>query len=122
MDANDLADRIAALRQTGGAFDLLKTEIAGESAASLGHHGRQVEAAMNALRAFDAEGKGTADERVALLKTAATAAWKYFVQREVCGMRDHRWVIKDYGITNEVMFRMGAIDQSQPGNDVTGKA
>lgn len=111
MDASDLAARLAALRTTGGSFDLLKTEIAGESASSLGHHGRQVEAAMNALRAFDADGKGTADERVALLKRAATAVWKYFVQREMCGMRDHRWVIKDYGITNEVMFRMGAIER-----------
>ena len=111
MDANDIAARMAALRSGGGAFDLLKAEIAGESAASLGHHGRQVEAAMNALRAFDAESKGTADERIALLKKAATAVWKYFIQREMCGMRDHRWVIKDYGITDEVMFRMGAIER-----------
>jgi hypothetical protein len=110
MDANEIAARLAAARSSGGAFDLLKTEIAGESAASLGYHGRQVEAAMNALRAFDADAKGTADQRVALLKTAATAVWKYFVQREICGMRDHRWVINDYGITDEVMFRMGAIE------------
>jgi hypothetical protein len=110
MDANDIAARLAALRSPGGAMDMLKAEIAGESAASLGHHGRQVEAAMNELRAFDAAAKGTAEERVALLKKAATAVWKYFIQREMCGMRDHRWVIKDYGITNEVMFRMGAIE------------
>src|SRR6218665_3229340 len=97
---HDLVDRLAALRNSGSAFDLLKTELAGESASSLGHHGRQVEAAMNALRAFDAAAAGTADERVALLKRAAKAVWAYFVQREMCGMRDHRWVIKDYGITN----------------------
>jgi hypothetical protein len=109
--SHDLADRIAALRNSGNAFDLLKSELAGESASSLGHHGRQVEAAMNALRAFDAAGSGTVEERLALLKSAATAVWKYFVQRETCGMRDHRWVIKDYGITNEVMFRMGAIEK-----------
>ena len=108
---DDLLDRIAALRQSGGAFDLLKTEIAAESASSLGHHGRQVETAMNALRAFDAAGNGAAEQRLDLLKTAATAVWKYFIQREMCGMRDHRWVIKDYGITDEVMFRMGAIER-----------
>ena len=108
---NDLADRIAALRNSNSAFDLIKTELASESASSLGHHGRQVEAVMNALRAFDAEGKGTAEQRLALVKAAASAVWKYFVQREMCGMRDHRWVIKDYGITNEVMFRMGAIER-----------
>jgi hypothetical protein len=111
MDAKDIAARLDALRQTGGSFDLLKTEIAGETAASLGHHGRQVETAMKAIRAFDAAGKGTAEQRLALIKTAANAVWKYFVQRETCGMRDHRWVIKDYGITDEVMFRMGAIER-----------
>jgi hypothetical protein len=108
---DDLLERIAALRQSGGAFDLLKTEIAAESASSLGHHGRQVETAMNALRAFDAAGNGAAEQRLDLLKTAANAVWKYFVQREMCGMRDHRWVITEYGITNEVMFRMGAIER-----------
>ncbi len=111
MNHDDLADRIAALRHSSGAFDLLKTELAGESTSSLGYHGRQVEMAMNALRAFDADGKGTAGERTDLLKKAASAVWKYFVQREMCGMRDHRWVIKDYGITNEVMFRLGAMDR-----------
>lgn len=107
----DLADRLAAMRNAGGAFELLKTEMAGESASSLGYHGRQVEAAMVAIRAFDAAGTGTADQRIVLLKKAAKAVWGYFVQREMCGMRDHRWVIKDYGITNEVMARLGAIEK-----------
>lgn len=111
MSHDDLTTRIAALRHSGGAFDLLKTELAAESASSLGYHGRQVEMAMNALRAFDTEAKGQAAERTELLKTAATAVWKYFIQREMCGMRDHRWVIKDYGITNEVMYRMGAMEK-----------
>ena len=111
MDPDDLSARLAAMRSSGGAVDMLKAEIAGESAASLGHHGRQVEAAMIALRAFDAAGKGAADDRVALLKQAARAVWYYFVQRELCGMRDHRWVIKDYGITDEVMARLGAVER-----------
>lgn len=111
MNTDDLATRLAAMRHSGGALDLLKTEIAGESAASLGLHGRQVEAAMVALRAFDAAGQGTPDERVALLRRAAKAVWHYFVQRELCGMRDHRWVINDYGITNEVMARLGAVEK-----------
>jgi hypothetical protein len=109
--SNDLVDRIAAARQSGGAYDLLKAEIAGESASSLGYHGRQVEAAMIALRTFDAAGQGSADERLVLLRRAAKAVWGYFVQRELCGMRDHRWVISDYGITNEVMVRLGAIER-----------
>lgn len=111
MNPDDLATRLAAMRHSGGALDLLKTEMAGESASSLGHHGRQVEAAINAIRAFDAAGQGTGDDRTVLLKKAAKAVWHYFVQRELCGMRDHRWVIKDYGITNEVMVRLGAIEK-----------
>lgn len=111
MNTDDLSTRLAAMRHSGGALDLLKAEIAGESAASLGHHGRQAEAAMNAIRAFDAAGQGTAEERVALLRKAAKDVWHYFVQRELCGMRDHRWVINDYGITNEVMARLGAIEK-----------
>ena len=111
MDSNDLTERIAALRNSGGAYDLLKAELAGGSASSLGHHGRQVETAMAAVRAFDAEAKGTKEERIALLRKAAKAVWHYFVQRELCGMRDHRWVIKDYGITDEVMVRLGAIER-----------
>jgi hypothetical protein len=112
MSHDDLTNRLSALRHASStAFDLLNAEIAAETASSLGFHGRQVEAAMNALRAFDAKGEGTAGERVELLKTAATTTWKYFVQREMCGMRDHRWVINDYGITNEVMARMGAIER-----------
>jgi hypothetical protein len=110
MNTDDLAARLAAMRTPGG-LDLLMTEVAGESAASLGYHGRQVEAAMNALRAFDATGQGSPEERLALLKNAAKDVWHYFVQRELCGMRDHRWVINDYGITNEVMARLGAVEK-----------
>jgi hypothetical protein len=109
--SNDLPERIAAMRNAGGAFDLLKAEIAAESASSLGHHGRQVEAAMKALRAFDAAGGGNAEERLGLLRKASKAVWSYFVQREMCGMRDHRWVIADYGITDEVMSRLGAVER-----------
>lgn len=46
-----------------------------------------------------------------LLKTAANAVWSYFVQRELCGMRDHRWVINDYGITDDVLARLGAVER-----------
>ena len=66
---------------------------------------------MLALRTFDAAGQGSAEERVVLIKKAAKAVWSYFVQREMCGMRDHRWPIKDYGITNEVVARLGAIER-----------
>jgi hypothetical protein len=108
---HDLLERLMVARQAGGAVEMLKAEIAAESASSLGHIGRQVEASLKELRAFDAAGTGTADERLALVKKSARAVWSYFVQRETCGMRDHRWVIADYGIPGEVLVRLGAVER-----------
>jgi hypothetical protein len=36
--------------------------------------------------------------------------WKYFIQRELCGLRDQRDVIREYRIPNEVLMRLGAMD------------
>ena len=104
------ATEIAELRQrlTSG-FGPIESEVMGEKASSLGYHGRQVETAMAALRAHD-EAAGRPEERVALLKAAARAVWKYFVQREACGMRDHREAIRIYGIPGEVLVRLGAME------------
>jgi hypothetical protein len=97
---------IAELRQrlTSG-FGSIETEVMGEKASSLGHHGRQVERTMAALRAFD----GPAEERAVVLKAAVNAVWKYFVQREACGMRNHQDAIRLYGIPGEVLVRLGAM-------------
>lgn len=102
---------IAELRQrlTSG-FGPVENEVVGEKAASLGHHGRQVEKAMAALRAFDAA-PGTAEERAVLLKAAAHEVWKFFVQRELCGLRDQKDAIRHYGIPGEVLVRLGAIER-----------
>jgi hypothetical protein len=101
---------IAALRHalTSG-FGPVETEIIGEKASSLGHHGRQAEKAVAALHAFDAAPQPGV-ERQALVKAAAREVWKYFIQREMCGLRDQRDVIRDYRIPNEVLMRLGAMD------------
>ena len=92
-------------RLGGSAID---SEIIAEKASSLGHHGRKVEQALAALRAFDPT-RGTADERRDLLKAAAREVWKFFIQRELCGMRDQRDAIRLYGIPQEVLVRLGAM-------------
>lgn len=98
---------IAELRQRlSSGVGTIETEVMSEKASSLGHHGRQVEAAMAALNAH----AGPADTRLILVKSAAKAVWKYFVQREACGLRDHRDAIRLYGIPGEVLARLGAID------------
>ncbi len=102
---------LAELRQrlTSG-FGPIESEVLAEKAASLGHHGRQVEKAMAALTAFDAA-PGSAEQRLILIKAAARDVWKFFVQREACGMRDQRDAIRHYGIPPEVLARLGAIEK-----------
>ena len=96
-------------RYSDASFNLLQQDLLAEMAASLGHHGRQVEIAMAALHAFDPA--GDAGERAKLVKAAARHVWAYFVQREACGMGDHQHVIKDYGIPGEVLVRLGAMEK-----------
>jgi hypothetical protein len=94
----DLANR----SRTG--LDVLDYEVLGEMATSLGNAGRRVETCMRALHAFD----GEAEARRALVKAAADAVYWYFVQRELCGLRRHDDVIREYGIPREVRARLGA--------------
>jgi hypothetical protein len=88
----------------------LESEVLAEKAASLGHHGRMVEKTMAALNAFD-PARGTAEDRKVLVRAAAQAVWKFFVQRELCGLRDQREVIRFYGIPQEVLNRLGAVER-----------
>lgn len=91
-------------------INLLESELLAEKASSLGLHGRRVEAAMARLREHDAVG-GPADARLALVKQAARDVWAYFVQRELCGFRDHRDIIRHNGIPGEVLARLGAVEK-----------
>lgn len=103
----DLPDRQSLNRRSDAAFNVLQYDLLAEQAASLGHHGRLVQKAMAALKADEA---ADPEHRLALVKKAAREVWAYFVQREACGMRDHREVIKDYGIPGEVLVRLGAVE------------
>lgn len=107
----DLPDRLALARRSDSAFNVLEADLMAEKASSLGHHGRLVEAAMEALRRFDAEPGGHPEDRLKLVKAAARHVWAYFVQRELCGLRDQKQIINDYGIPGEVLARLGAIER-----------
>lgn len=90
--------------------NVLEHEVLAEKASSLGHHGRMVEKTMAALHAFDAE-PATHEERLVLVKAAAQAVWKFFVQRELCGLRDQREIIRFYRIPKEVLNRLGVMER-----------
>jgi hypothetical protein len=100
-------DLAAKLRRSDFLFNPLDAEIMAEKASSLGHHGRQVEKAIAALKAHE----GSAEERQELLRKAAREVWAFFVQRELCGLRDQREVIRFYGIPQEVLVRLGAMEK-----------
>ena len=86
------------------ALDLLAHEIAAEKASALGRAGEAVEKALAGLKGLD-----VADpSREARLRDAAKAVHAYFIQRELCGMRRHDAVIREYGIPRAVLARLGA--------------
>ncbi|MDX8526812.1 hypothetical protein RFM68_20135 [Mesorhizobium sp. MSK_1335] len=85
------------------ALDLLGHEILAEKAAALGRAGQRVEETLAKLR----EG-GEGEHRNRLLKEAAASVHAYFIQRELCGLRKHDAVIREYDIPRAVLIRLGA--------------
>lgn len=96
------------------AHDLLEHEFAQERASALGRMGRALEAALAALARFDAERSEASpaqdrQARASLVAEASVALWHFIVQREACGLRDTRHVLRDYRVPPEVAARMGAL-------------
>jgi hypothetical protein len=85
----------------------LDYEVAQEQASALGRAGRALETALEALSAHDGAGTDNRAERTKLVQDASDALWCFMVQRESCGLRDPRPVIRDYRIPAEVQNRMG---------------
>jgi len=85
----------------------LDYEVAHEQAVAFGRSGRALEAALRALSAYDRAATGHPAERAKLVQDASDALWRYMVQRECCGLRDPRPVLRDYRVPAEVQNRMG---------------
>lgn len=83
----------------------IERDLQGEQAASLGRYGREVERALAALRAT---GDIDPDARAELVQDAAKAVWRYFIQREAVGLRNHDLVVQHYAIPGEVLARVGS--------------
>ena len=107
--------------RTASPLDLIDSEIIQEQASALGRLGRGLEAALAALREFDAAAalSPPSDEaraqRKALVAQAGHALWMFVVQRESCGLRDSRAVMRDYAVPPEVQARMGLLPPPSPG-------
>ena len=85
-------------------LDLLGHEILAEKAAALGRAGEKARVALARLKAHPDSGEG----REALLKASAEAVHAYFIQRELCGLRRHDAIIREYEIPRAVLVRLGA--------------
>ena len=85
----------------------LDYEIAQEQASALGRLGRALEAALAALADYDCIHPQPTAPRAQLVADAADALWCFMVQREACGLRDPRPVLRDYRVPAEVQNRMG---------------
>jgi hypothetical protein len=86
----------------------LDYEIAQEQVAALGRLGRALEAALADLADYERT-HGERDAVLAdLVQRASDALWCYMVQRESCGLRDPRPVLRGYRVPAEVYNRMGA--------------
>ena len=85
-------------------FDALGHEILAEKASALGRAGGRAESALARLAAHG----GGREGRAKLLAEAAEAVYAWFVQRELCGLRRHDQVIREYAIPREVLVRLGA--------------
>jgi hypothetical protein len=101
-------------RSTRTPAGVLDHEIVREQAAALGRMGRALEAALARLREFDAAHPragapaSVRQARRSLVTEAGHALWMFVVQREACGLRDSRTVMRDYDVPAEVQLHMGA--------------
>jgi hypothetical protein len=95
--------------------DVLNYEIAQEKAVALGRMGRALEGALAKLREFDAAHPRSGapasaqQEWRTLVVEAGHALWMFVVQREACGLRDSRTVMRHYNVPGEVQQCMGAV-------------
>ena len=106
-----------------GNVDLLNYEIVQEKAATLSRIGKRLQAALDALAAFDAArgdagdagrtGDGDEGRRDDLVAAAGEALWYYVIQREVCGLRDSEAIMRQLGVPREVRLRMGYTPRPQ---------
>jgi hypothetical protein len=94
--------------------DVLHYEIVQEHASALGRLGRGLEQALRALRDLDANlgppaTRSPAEKRrrAAMVAEAGHALWMFVVQREACGLRDSRTVMRDYQVPPDVQACQG---------------
>jgi hypothetical protein len=91
--------------------DVLEHEVAEEKAGALGRCGRLLERALERYRSHAGEAprhETTDAKRERLLWDLVERVEAFVVQREACGLRDSRHVLKFYDVPREAIARVGA--------------
>lgn len=92
--------------------DVVHHEIAEEKAGALGRSGRRLEQALETFRRHERDREHDApradSKRETLIWDLAERVEAFVVQREACGLRDSRHVLKYYGVPREAIARVGA--------------
>jgi len=82
--------------------------FAAEAAAALGHSGRKLRKALDALIQYDrSPGSYYTRTRDEFVAEAAEAFWSYVVQREQFGLMDSDYIAAEYGVPEDVQRAMG---------------
>ena len=86
---------------------MLDTLLAAEAAAALAHGGKRLRKALEALSRFDQVPDPERTERAALVAEAGDALWCYVVHREILGLLDTNYILREYQVPDEVRKSMG---------------
>ena len=103
-----LASRIRSARSGDPLLEAFHYEAKQEAASALGHAGKKLEAAVEALERHDAT-PGANTDREELVQDVADLAWAIMIQREAFGLFAASDIEKHYRIPREAMARMGAV-------------
>jgi hypothetical protein len=87
--------------------DVIQLEVAEERDGALGRAGRRLEQALDAFRETSSAPHAPA-KRDRLLWDLADLVYAFIVQREACGLRDYRHVLKHFDVPREALARVGA--------------
>jgi hypothetical protein len=89
--------------------DVIQQEVAEERAGALGRAGRRLEQALESFRDYETSGAPRVHaKRDRLLWELAERVHAFVVQREACGLRDSRHMLKHFDIPREALARVGA--------------
>ena len=95
----------------------LEHEIFSEKAGTLARLNKKLEEALARLAAEECDA-GTTEEAMQMrLAEAGEALWHVTIQRELCGLREHKAFYDFVGVSKAVRLRMGpASSLGRPGN------